>query len=413
MDRERYDEMITSLDRLENDIDIHNVRLYLFGHCDATENMANILLERGYKPIAILDNNVNKQGKNYRGIPIESPTKILKDDYEKSFVFIAARAYASMVVQLKQLGYKGQIRKIVDYNSYADYSLSTETIVKMQKREHEGEIFLNNLKEKYLDTFIVLSPFCALGDIYIMMSYLPTFLERKGKQKCVIGVIGSSCAQVVKLYGDYEVERFSQKDMDKTIQAALFTNDERVFIPHQDRPYVIDLHKALYIKKIPLEQIYCCGVFGLAKDTEPVLPEYFSDYSDLEKIPKGKSVILSPYAKSVTALPESVWNDIVSSYIAKGYSCFTNVVGEEKPLAGTIPISPKIAELKSVVERAGTFIGIRSGLCDVLREAKAKKIALYPDYNYCDTKWKAIEMYRINQFDYNLLATEEIAWDKL
>ena len=67
----------------------------------------------------------------------------------------------------------------------------------------------------------------------------------------------------------------------------------------------------------------------------------------------------------------------------------------------------------SVVERAGTFIGIRSGLCDILREAKAEKIALYPDYNYCDTKWKAIDMYHIDQFDHNLLATEEIEWARL
>lgn len=84
-----------------------------------------------------------------------------------------------------------------------------------------------------------------------------------------------------------------------------------------------------------------------------------------------------------------------------------------KPLIGTESISPSLLELRSVVERAGTFIGIRNGLCDVIREAKAKKIALYPDYNYCDTKWKAIEMYWINQFDYNLLATEEIKWETL
>ena len=96
-----------------------------------------------------------------------------------------------------------------------------------------------------------------------------------------------------------------------------------------------------------------------------------------------------------------------------GYKWYTNVVGDEKPLIGTESISPSLLELRSVVERAGTFVGIRSGLCDVIREAKAKKIALYPDYNYCDTKWKTIEMYWINQFDYNLLATEEIKWATL
>ena len=49
----------------------------------------------------------------------------------------------------------------------------------------------------------------------------------------------------------------------------------------------------------------------------------------------------------------------------------------------------------------------------MIREAKAKKIALYPDYNYCDTKWKAIDMYWIEQFDKNILAGEDIEWETL
>lgn len=47
--------------------------------------------------------------------------------------------------------------------------------------------------------------------------------------------------------------------------------------------------------------------------------------------------------------------------------CYTNMVGDEKPLPGTESISPTILETRSVVVRAGTFIGIRSGLRDILR----------------------------------------------
>ena len=136
-------------------------------------------------------------------------------------------------------------------------------------------------------------------------------------------------------------------------------------------------------------------------------------YNDIATIPKGKAVVFSPYAKSVTAIDPKVWDDAVAYYSGAGYKCYTNVIGDEKPLEGTEVISSSLLEIRSVVERAGTFIGIRSGLCDILREANAKKIALYPDYNYCDTKWKAIEMYYIDKFAYNLLATEVIEWEKL
>ena len=83
----------------------------------------------------------------------------------------------------------------------------------------------------------------------------------------------------------------------------------------------------------------------------------------------------------------------------RGYQIFTNVAGEETPLEGTAPISPQICEMRSVVEQAGTFIGIRSGICDVIRTADCRKIALYPDYNYCDTNWKSIDMYAIDGFE--------------
>lgn len=411
MDKDHYNEMLMSLNQLEEEKKLEKKRIYLFGHCDATENLANALFERGYHPIAILDNNVEKQGRDYKGILIESPEKVLEDDSEQTIVCIVARAYAAMSSQLRRLGYKGTIRKLVDYNTYADYSLSKDTVVRMRKREQEGEVLLQELKDEYQNSFILLCPFCALGDIYIMMSFLSAFLEKRRVNKCAIGVIGNACAQVVKLFGDYDVECLAQKDMDRMIQAALYTQDKDVFIPHQDRPYVVDLYRALYVKLIPLELIYCCGVFGLPKETKRALPKEFVDYPDLEMIPAGKSVIFSPYAKSVTALSECIWNEIVTFYTNRGYMCFTNVAGDEVPLEGTKPISPKIAELKSVVERAGTFVGIRSGLCDVLEIADARKIALYPDYNYCDTRWKAIDMYALKGWDNRVVTKEGFKWE--
>lgn len=407
MDQEHYKEMLDVLSQLEQDGALIDKKIYLFGHCDATENLATVLLERGYRPIAILDNNVAKQGNQYKGIPIETPEQIIGESGDESLVCIVARAYAAMSTQLRELGYSGPIRKLVDYNSFAEYSLSEETMMRMRDREKRGEIKLWDFSNRHPGAMMFLCPFSALGDIYIMMSYLPAYLKKIGREKSVIGVVGKVCAQVVQLFGTYEVESFSQQHMDEMIQAAVYTQDKNVFIPHQDRPYVVDLHKALYIKKIPLEQIYCCGVFGLPKGTKPDEPNTFMEYPHISDIPKGKSVIVSPYAKSVTALPDEVWKYIVSYYCSKGYKCFTNVVGDEIPLKGTVPISPKISEMRSVVERAGTFIGIRSGLCDILRTAKARKIALYPDYNYCDTKWKAIDMYALDGWE-NRIITQEV-----
>ena len=81
------------------------------------------------------------------------------------------------------------------------------------------------------------------------------------------------------------------------------------------------------------------------------------------------------------------------------FRSYTNVAGAEKPLPGTKPLCLTVSEIREAVERAELFIGIRSGLCDVLREVSCRKIALYPDYNYCGTEWKAVDMYGLEGWE--------------
>lgn len=170
MEQHYYQEMTDTLDQLIQDNAIQNKTIYLFGHCNATEELAVLLLSKGFPVTAILDNNAAKQGKNYRGIPIWPPQVILSSLPEKTLVCIVARAYAAMADQLRQLGYTGQVRKLVDYNTYAEYSLSQETIAQKRERVEQGKLLLKQLKEKHPGAFIFLCPFSALGDIYLTMS---------------------------------------------------------------------------------------------------------------------------------------------------------------------------------------------------------------------------------------------------
>lgn len=418
MEKRLYDEMVETISSIDNEIDLHSKNIILFGHCNATFELIDLLESKGIIVSCILDNSDVKQGLQYKGVPVIYPGQI--DDYAgdkpatNSLVLITSRFYASMQQQLRELGYEGPIRKVINYNTYSEYSLSEDTISRMKAREEHGEQLLKDLSKKYDRYFKVFCPFNALGDIYFMMSYWEAFAKMRNIGDVVFCVVSRVLSDIIHMFGDYSVEIYEQKELDAMIQAAIHIQDDNCFIAHQDRPYVVNLSKALYIKRIPLEQIYCCGVYGLTVGTEPAKPNANKQiYKDIDSIPEGKSVIFSPYAKSVTPIDTKVWKDAVIYYSGIGYKCYTNVIGDEKPLDGTDGISPALLEMCSVVERAGTFVGIRSGLCDILREAKAKKIALYPDYNYCDTKWKAIDMYHIDQFDHNLLAMEEIEWEKL
>lgn len=414
MDRKHYAEMCTNLDKLIVANSIQGKNIYLFGHCNATEELTDLLMEKNFTVKAILDNNTAKHGSYYRNIPVTPPETILSEDAAHTIVCIVARAYAAMNAQLRDFGFAGDVVKLVDYNSYAEYSLSKDTMLRMWRRVERGIRLKEELEQKYLGYFKILCPFCALGDVFLTMSYMPHFAKKRSicTEKIVYCVIGDACGQVANLFGaDKCVECFSQKDMDELVQACLYTEDANSFIAHQDRPYVINLHRALYIKCIPLEVIYRCGVFGLPVDTEPVKPKNLQTYPGLEHIEKGNAVVFSPYAKSVTELSKDVWSEIVSDYRARGYQCFTNIAGEEKPLDGTIGISPALTQLQSLVECAGAFVGIRSGLCDILKHANCNKTALFPDYNYCDTQWKAIDMYSIDGWR-NLIVKDDFVWKK-
>lgn len=418
MEKKLYDEMVENVKKVNSEVNLSEKRIFLFGHCNATLELIDLLESMDLKTKGILDNSDVKQGQEYKGAVVIYPRQIGdlagEDPAQDSVVLITSRFYAAMLQQLRELGYEGQVRKVINYNTYAEYSLSDDTIARMKIRERHGSDLLRKLSEKYEEHFKVFCPFNALGDIYFMISYWPAFANMRTIGYAVFCVTNRALADVIHMFGDYLVEVYDQKDLDAMIQSAIYTKDENCFIAHQDRPYVVNLTKALYIKKIPLEQIYCCGVYGLPVGTVPAKPNANRNiYKDIASIPEGKAVIFSPYAKSVTAIDPKVWEEAVNYYTGAGFRCYTNVIGDEKPLDGTDAISPSLLEIRSVVERAGTFVGIRSGLCDILREAKAKKIALYPNYNYCDTKWKSIEMYNIEKFDYNLLATEAIEWEKL
>ena len=390
---------------------LYNKEIYLFGHCNATEQLADKLLEKGYEIAAILDNSEVKQGMEYRGIKIRFPSIIREVRDDDAVVLIVTRFYEEMKEQLRGLGFQGEVVKLLDYNSYADYSLSEDTMERKRERVIYGMEVLSGIEDRHPGCFRVFCPLVALGDVYFCMSYLPYFLEKRGIEKCVICVASKGCGKVAKLFGQEHIEILNQYDLDAAIQASLYKKDEKAFIAHQDRPYVVNLHKALYVKRIPLEQMYVCGVFGLPVGYKPYKPRNWKEYDGAEEIVPNKTVILSPYAKSVTKLPDKIWEDIVEDYRDKGYLIYTNVAGDEQPLKGTKAISPDISQMKSVVECAGTFIGIRSGLCDVIRTANCKKIALYPDYFYCDTKWKAIDMYKIEEFE-NIVVGDDFRWDK-
>lgn len=399
MDQLHYKEMKENLEALLAAGSLSDKVICIFGHCNASEELADLLGSKGYPVSAILDNNPGKQGTSYKGIPIIPPQAILDRDMEHMIICIVSRAYEAMARQLREIGYSGSLEKLVDYNTFTEYSLSPETIHRKKERVERGIRILENIREKYSRHFYIICPFSALGDVYYAMAYLPGFLEKKHIRDYAVITVGKACSEIAAMFGCVKIEALSQKDMDELVQAVLFTRAEDAFIAHHDRPYANLLMRALYVKLIPFELLYRCGVFGLEKDYVPSRPTVVQKFSECSFMEKGNAVILSPYGKSVAGIDMQIWRQIISHYREKKAQVYTNVAGEEKPLPGTSALRISLMELKSAAERAGTFIGVRSGLCDVIKDAGCRKIVLFPDCYYSDTRWKAADFFYLEGWE--------------
>lgn len=406
MDQFHYKEMKQNLETLLANGVIQQKDIYIFGHCNASEELADLLVEKGFKVSAILDNNPAKQGNNYKEIPIMPPQIILNRDMKCMLICIVSRAYEAMARQLRQMGYSGCLEKLVDYNTFSEYSLSSETINRKRERVRKGMEILDRIRKKYTHCFYLICPFSALGDVYYAMAYLNGFREKNHIGKYAVITAGRACGDIVSMFGCIDAEILSQKDMDELVQAVLYTRTRDAFIAHHDRPYTNLLMRALYVKLIPFELLYRCGVYGLEKSFIPDRPSVLQHFTGCDSMEKGKAVILSPYAKSVAGIGSQIWVQIISYYKGKGFQVYTNVSGEEEPLSGTVSLRINLMELQSAVEWAGTFIGVRSGLCDVIKEAHCRKIVLFPDCYYSNTRWKVADFFHLEGWE-NIVVEEQ------
>lgn len=222
MERECFDEMKINLARLSEAgvIGTSGAPVFLFAHCGATMELADELLKMEIKPVAILDNNPDKYGLNYKGIPVCEPQVAMRNTdsetvmesltatnampafrSEDAVILIVSRFYEQMASQMRSMGFAGRIEKLTDYNTYAEYSLEPDALIRKSGRLNRGIEKLKYIKSEHKDYFVVLCPFPALGDIYFCMSYLKPYLGMVGREKCLVCVVGNAQKQVAELFG--------------------------------------------------------------------------------------------------------------------------------------------------------------------------------------------------------------------
>lgn len=261
-----------------------------------------------------------------------------------------------------------------------------------KKYRKKGEKIYSNIKKKFgEDSYLVLCPYPGTGDVYIASMYMEEYMKKNHIQNIVWIIIGTSNKKVIQLFGYDQVYKLSPVEMHDLVKFLLFLGvDEKKFLlAHPSAPYmhygINDMMRNY--GKLNFADMYSYGVFGLKNKCSTSKLNFAEKNEDIDrfivnnKIKKNKTVVLSPYANTLQLLPDWFWRKLTNILKEKGYCVLTNSNGQNEPVIdGTIGVFLQYKDLKYFLEYCGYFVGIRSGLCDIISSFKCKKIIIYQPY---------------------------------
>lgn len=380
------DEIEKNIDRIEAEGIFDKCWLVLFGANKPSEKMLLSLKAKGIKVDCVIDNNSEITGKCMCGVRICTPEEGLAGHTKEAVVLIASKYYKEMKKQVVDLGC--QENRVYQMAVYQKLSTDVCAFEEAQLKVQAGlQCHEELLKEFGRDVWVIMCPYNGIGDMYFIGAYISKYCEKMQLDNIVVTVVSNTCFRVAKMFGIHNVKKLEQKMSDSLMKYASFIGGEQTGITvfthtsiHWD--VLTNFERA---ERMDWGTMFRHVLMGIG-DAPSNIPENENSRAQAEEFMKenrltfGKTAIVSPYANTITGLEDDVWNCIVQCLQNKGYDVYTNSTGEKEPaLLNTKPLAFPIEIAREVVEYAGVFVGIRSGLCDVIESAKAKIFVLYPN----------------------------------
>lgn len=383
----QIEELYSNLNQLIESKVLDSKRIIAFGTNKPTEKTVLYLKAKGYHVVGIIDNDRSKHGKKMLGIDVFSPDLLKKKYGDNVAVLIASQYFESMSLQLKSYGYK-EGTEIFQTIKYTNYDISKDDFDQKIADLKRGASIYQRIVDKYgEDCSIIICPYKGLGDVYFICSYLEAYLQNNLIKKYVLTVIGGSCKRIARMFEIENIEVLPTDESDCLIDfyRILDRKDNNMKVLSHNYLHTDILKNFEFNNRLSWGILLKQCVMNLNVSTPRKEPRRSNGFNKIQKLinekglEQGKTVILSPYANTIVRLDDGLWEELADYYTAKGYVVCTNSIGkEEPPISGTVGIEFDLEDAVEVVEYAGTFIGLRSGLCDVISSAKAEKHIIYP-----------------------------------
>lgn len=366
-------------------------RIVLFGANNASKQMKECLEQHQYDVEAVIDNDRRKWNQCPFGVRVSSPEAYLGEFDSQFIILIASQYYREMAAQLEQMGYKEGIHIVIVQKLYDKYDTSPEVFRRAAETIRKGNDIYEGIIAKYPEILkaqsgrLYICPYVGNGDIYLIGQFLEEHRKMFEIEHCAITVVGAVCEKIGKMFRWTNIEPLTQAESDSLLAYVRFAGlqESKAIVLNDCYQQVVNRRLRGY-KGVDFRVMFQKVVFGLEDKQELVCHESeigkdeIIQFAQANEMLPGNTVIIAPYANTVSGISLDTWERIAREFEKKGYRVFTNCQQETQVIQGTRRLFAPFAYMKQLVEYAGVFVGIRSGLCDIIAPARAKKIILYP-----------------------------------
>lgn len=252
----------------------------------------------------------------------------------------------------------------------------------------EGEHIYKRFIEKYGNIPVFLCPYTGTGDIYLIGCFWNQYIGQNKIGNYIFVVTSEACKKVAMIFDIKNIEVLKKKRYSAHLLDFYLLCPQKInmVVLNDSWPHIhtnpIEWFRGY--KGLNFTQMFRRYVFNLPDCIKPEHPLFENVEIELSllfekfQLVPDKTVVLSPYSNTLADLPDEFWKNLANGLKNKGFSVCTNSSGENEPaVSGTTAIFFPLNIAPQFISKAGYFIGVRSGFCDVISAAKAKKIILY------------------------------------
>lgn len=358
---------------------LQNKRIYLFGVSENTRQIIQILKTCRLEPVNILDNDKIKQNTYCCGVKVISVEQVKQITNKQNIYIICSLYWREMVAQLRD-------KDVREKNIFMLYK--EDSLRECFYHSFLGKKIYDRLIKQYGNLPVFVCPYTGTGDIYLIGTFWKQYIVQNHIHDYLFLVLSKSCEKVAQLFNIKNILVFRQKvECSYLIQYYMLCPQKVNLILLNDSWQQVHTNSLEWFrgyKGLGFMQLFRKFVFNLPDTVKPEHPIQKDAEKELMKLFKSKqlqernTVVLSPYSNTLANLPKKFWDELAKQLKQLGFSVCTNCNGTtEVAVKETISVFVPLNFAPQFIERAGYFIGIRSGFCDIISGAKAKKIILY------------------------------------